>query len=124
MCWILLLIVLLILLALILFWRLQRHLLAELHLCRKQNAFLETLIQEPPGSGSVAQSSRYVSPTISKIHSGYQQDLEELMSSPVFLRARLLAEAGRDAKFIASACQMREDDAEWLIRRLHEEKRS
>ncbi|MBU2738778.1 hypothetical protein [Acidithiobacillus concretivorus] len=42
----------------------------------------------------------------------------------VLLILRLLAEAGRDAKFIASACQMREDDAEWLIRRLNEEKRA
>ncbi|MBU2760052.1 hypothetical protein [Acidithiobacillus sulfurivorans] len=36
----------------------------------------------------------------------------------------LLAEAGRDARFIASACQMREEDAEWLIRRLNVENRS
>ncbi|MBE7562906.1 hypothetical protein H7F10_08055 [Acidithiobacillus sp. HP-6] len=42
----------------------------------------------------------------------------------MLLRLQLLAEAGRDARFIASACQMREDDVEWLIRRLNEEKRS
>ncbi len=42
----------------------------------------------------------------------------------VLMLLRLLAEAVRDARSIASACQMREDDAEWLIRRLNEEMRA
>ncbi|MFA7495956.1 MAG: DUF2802 domain-containing protein [Acidithiobacillus sp.] len=118
--WLFLLLALVVLLALLWSWRLQSRLLTELRDYRQRNNALEDLVQKFAASAPRAQvdslSDAPPEPTTSGLPSISEDQPAVTMESPAYQRARLLAQSGRDAHFIASACQIGEEEAELLIR--------
>ncbi|WP_298169081.1 hypothetical protein [Acidithiobacillus sp.] len=114
---ILLVIALIIIAAQAMLWRLQRHLLAALQISQERTRALEEAVQRIIGGQSQKEAE---APQRARNAPDRAIDAwslpEEGDEVNRYQRAHMLADSGRNAHYIASTCQIGEEEAELLIR--------
>ncbi len=118
--WFLLLVLALIIIAAqAMLWRLQRRLLTNLQISQERVRALEETVRRltvghTTKETNASHAARDTHGGGLKVQSRPTEESEEKGNR--YRRARMLAESGRNACYIASACQIGEEEAELLIR--------
>lgn len=110
---ILLVIALIIIAAQAMLWRLQRHLLAVLQISQERTRALEEAVRRIIVGQSQKEAEARNAPDRAIDDWSLPEEGDEVNR---YQRAHMLADSGRNAHYIASTCQIGEEEAELLIR--------